>query len=294
MQHRETIELLPWLLNRSLSEGEERRLRDELRRYEELREELAATLDAARLLGQPPPVEVVIDYALGHEVEERELIEQYLEISPEFAEEVELVRRSFGEIEAHGARDESWAARGVLRFPEPTSPPPSVPTFWRVGAVAAALVAVLGVGGWIDNSRERARLATRLSELESRLATEAVAAVPQTNVAVVDLLSSQFIERGGREGEEAHRVALSEIGGALHLILVSASDAAFESYEAEIVGPGGETIWNARGLERSPEHEYTLLLPRAFLEAGEYEIRIWGLEGEAREPVEKYALEIVP
>ncbi|NJL28247.1 MAG: hypothetical protein HC897_10325, partial [Thermoanaerobaculia bacterium] len=65
MSHPEAAELLPWLVNGTLSGEEASRVREQLRNSEPLRRELRDTVETARLLAEPPSVEAVIDFASG-------------------------------------------------------------------------------------------------------------------------------------------------------------------------------------------------------------------------------------
>lgn len=89
----EAVELLPWLLNGSLEAGEQRTIRDHLKRCESCRRELEATALAAEIFTRHIPSLALAEYAHGltpGEVGQTRL-EQHLAWCPSCREELDRV-----------------------------------------------------------------------------------------------------------------------------------------------------------------------------------------------------------
>lgn len=140
-------ELLPWLLNGTLEDGERRDLLAALRRSPELRRELADTHWAGRLFAHHLPTADVVAYALAEvTATDRALVESHLASCTDCRDELEMVRES---LAARGADSPAAVVVPFGRRPAP-SPVVGVSPVWRMAALAAGLIAVLGVGGWLN------------------------------------------------------------------------------------------------------------------------------------------------
>lgn len=155
------------------------------------------------------------------------------------------------------------APRRRLRFATPQMG-------WALAA--GLLVATVGLSFWVV-------------QLRSELAR------PRLNLYLADLVPpAASIER--TEGSE-QRLAVPPEADHLLLLLNLADPRTYPEYEAEILGAGGGRVWRRRGLARSPDGHFTLELPRGFLPAGSYRLRLYGLAGGRREPVVDYDFGIV-
>lgn len=165
MNHDETLERLPWYLNRTLDPGERREVEEHLAGCYACRRALAETREAGRIFTAhlPPGALVALAWEEDPPGVGRELAERHLAECPQCAAELELARTSRRlEEESNVALFPSAPAR-KRRGLSPTAPA------WRVAA-AAGLAAVVGLAGWIQS-------AGRVETLEERLAAERPAAV---------------------------------------------------------------------------------------------------------------------
>ncbi len=82
-------------------------------------------------------------------------------------------------------------------------------------------------------------------------------------------------------------------GEDLVLILHLLDPGTYDRYRAEAFDAQRRTLWSTDALRRSPEGDFTLLLPRRQLAAGRYLIRLHGLEGERADLLAEYHLRFV-
>lgn len=142
MDCQQATELLPWLINGSLTEAEERPLREHLLSCESCCGELHETVRAGQLFDEHIPSLALAEYAqdLPNEEYDREIIARHLAGCPSCRQEVEWVKAAdraadFGMPPA--------AATGVHRSSRNHSP-----SGWqRRLALVAGVAAVLGCGG---------------------------------------------------------------------------------------------------------------------------------------------------
>lgn len=176
MNCEQAIELLPWWLNGTL-EAEERRAADEhLASCTSCREALDETRQAARTFGQHLPPEVLVARAYGEKLDgfDPALAERHLESCPQCAADLELARLS--------RRLEDDDRIAVMPFAAPAADPskaasrPAASRIWRSSALAASLVGVLALSGWIHSG-------LRVRSLEALLAERSGAASPDSSAA---------------------------------------------------------------------------------------------------------------
>lgn len=205
-------ELLPWLLNDTLETAERDELLTALRDSGELRRELAETRLAGEVFAQHVAAADLVAHAFGEPAGlERARIEAHVALCEHCAEELALVHesRDLSAAEPATAREE-WSRgrlltflRSLLRpFLRPAAAGPS--TRWQAAALAASLVAVVGLGsGWIWSWQEAQG---RQAALEGRIADLVVsrsATVPPAPGNPIDQLSPLPVGdvlRGGEEG----------------------------------------------------------------------------------------------
>jgi anti-sigma factor RsiW len=159
MNCNEAIELLPWLLNGTVGEGERREVRQHLETCESCREALAGTGEAWTIFSQHLPSETLVALAYGEAPEgiDAALAERHLASCPECATELELARTSRRlELEEPGK---------IALFPGPKPRPVSDTGYktWRAAALAASVAGLLVAGGWFQSSQEVRRLSTEVA-----------------------------------------------------------------------------------------------------------------------------------
>lgn len=139
-------EILPWLLNGSLEEPERGELLAALRGDPELRRELAETRAAGEIFAQHVSAEDLVAHAFGAPTGlAGERIEAHLALCERCADELALVRESRS-LESEPERAD--VPEGVLPFGRRAAAPAGAGA-WRTMALAASLVAMVGLGGWL-------------------------------------------------------------------------------------------------------------------------------------------------
>jgi hypothetical protein len=153
---------------------------------------------------------------------------------------------------------------------------PRGPSWYRsvpaLQLLAAGLgVAAVGLGVWSYALSQRAR-------------------APRTDVDVVTLLPRGEEARGSAEGN-----AVSTRMASYLLVLTRSSGEEYPAYSLEVIdpsAPGKPVIWRRDGLLSSEDGVVTLEISRDFFPPGRYELRLFGLRGAARQPVEEYDVDL--
>ncbi len=238
--------------------------------------ELAGALEGG-LAHHPAPGEL-LDFLAGDLPEaEQERIEEHLALCRACARTaLELASGSEEELASGEARlTKEEVAAEWERFR--AALPPARPA-WRRAApggggwalAASLLLAVIGLAVW------NVRLSRELR-------------APRAEVAVVDLVPLEAVERR----EETETVAIPGWADRVVLLLNFAEPTASTLFQIEILAEDGRPVWSSRGIRRSEEGTFSVEMPRSFLPAGVYRIRLSGI-GETPEPVADYAVRIVP
>jgi Putative zinc-finger len=139
---------------------------------------------------------------------------------------------------------------------------------WLLALAATLAAAVVGLGVWNVSLRNQRDELSR----------------PEVNPQIVELSPSP-LRGGGAAGEPA----LKPEGRQVTLVLHSDDPRRFADYEVELTGADGTVIWKEKGLRRQELGYFSLILPRRLLESGD-RLRLWGIEGERREPLGEYSL----
>lgn len=115
---------------------------------------------------------------------------------------------------------------------------------------------------------------------------------PRLNLVIAELVPIE--EAGQRTGEiRVVRVPEGSGGAVLTLALLEATThAQYEVRFEKVSDAGREVVWETAGLERTSEGIVVLELPRRFLPPGRYQIELSGLEGDHRETVASYRVEL--
>src|SRR6185369_7367953 len=109
---------------------------------------------------------------------------------------------------------------------------------------------------------------------------------PQVNPWVGDVRMSADVVRGG--GGSVKEVP----AGTAATLLLAADTAAAGDREAEISDAGGKIVWKGSGLRATPQGDYSLLLPKGWLPAGDYTIHLYRQAGGQRQAAESYAIRV--
>lgn len=110
---------------------------------------------------------------------------------------------------------------------------------------------------------------------------------PRVDVAVVDLVPLDAVERI----DEAETVAIPGWADHVVLLLNFAEPTSSTLFQIEILAEDGRLAWISHGVRRGEEGTFAVEVPRRFLPAGVYRIRLSGL-GEVPEPIAEYSVRI--
>ena len=222
------------------------------------------TADDRRKLGEPPTAEEVIAYSNGEldaadEARVRELLVAYPEMARALAHpfpEDAADALPAGEVEAR------WR-----EFERRVAPPRTghVLEFWRASAAIAAALAVL-FGGLLWRAQ---------SELK------------RPRVAAEEQLLYPGLQRGA--ADSVTTIAVNGDPVPLVVMLGGADD--FRDYRLELV-KANTTLWRSEVLHRGERDTFQILVPRALLEPGRYDVVLHGVDGTREERVAVYPMRV--
>jgi hypothetical protein len=270
----EAIELLPWLLNGTLEEGEGREVRRHLETCERCREALAETRGAWEVFGQHLPAEALVALAYGEPPAgiDPALAERHLFSCPECTAELEMARTS-----RRLEEDEKIAVFPAARRARESG---GESRSWRAAALAAGLAGLLVAGGWLQSSREVRRLSGELARAErpaSPTTSTPPDAGPGERIALNtwnDVISSEVL-RG--EGE-----VVIPSGSYASPALQAEKGETPPERDIAILDAEGNPVLSAKGLYRNSSGYYTFTLRPGSLKPGRYTIQLYNA-GEKRE-----------
>src|SRR5215203_4757964 len=154
----QAIELLPWLLNGTLTAEERTEVRGHLETCERCRQALGDTRQAWMVFNQHLPAETLVSMAYGEEPAgvDPALAERHLASCPQCSAELELVRTS------HRLEEDDK----VAIFPGPRSRrgTDGMPRSWRAAALAAGLAGLIAGTGWFQTARQVDSMAEQLAQ----------------------------------------------------------------------------------------------------------------------------------
>ena len=267
----------------------------------EARDEIRETLRAAAAGGQgphPEPEELAAYHAgeLAGEAERR--LQDHLVACRECAAlllDLEgLADPGFGAGRPGAAaeRDAAWESfrREIVAAPQPASPvapvvhgrfdAPSrssrpIPPRWLYALAATLLLAVGGL------SFQVVSLSRQVAELSR----------PELNSQFLDL--GEGTARGAAPSVPAPVARAS--GRFLNLVLHTPPFPAYGEYRVEIGEAHRERpVWSGTGRPPSSLLPLTVTVPREALGAGDYQIRVFGIDGSRRVKIGDYALQVLP
>jgi anti-sigma factor RsiW len=290
----QAIELLPWLLNRTLSPEERHAVEGHLGDCERCRAALADTRSAWEVFAQHVPAADLVAYAADEPTAvDGDTLERHLAGCPECAAELEMARssRALAENEAVAVMPAARGGQGRLRL-------------WRSSALAAGLVGVISIAGWMNSAQEVARLAderrgpaaaagvTAPSRIRPVPAAVAEGARIALNPAIVTLEAENeaTIVRGAGAAVGTQTLpANAEL--TVFLLRPSERDTAKRHY-AELIDSADRVHPLGAGLVQDADGFYTLGLPRQLFTPGPNVIRIYATDGGRRELVASYVFRV--
>lgn len=253
-----------------------------------LRGAIQAEADAARRrLGTHPSPDELVAYQEGElAAENEECVQDHLALCRDCARVV-LDLESFPDVEpvCEDDRVSGWqvaaewrrlAARDEIASSVKSSPrrPWSIvfsPGF-AYATAASILLAALGLGSWVIQLRGQ------IDDLSQ----------PRVNVFLSDLVP----QKTGLERGPGDAIQVPAWADRVLLLLNLAEMRSFPGYLVEISDRDGRALWQNREIQRSPDGNFTLGVPRRFLPAGKYGIALYGMEGEARTLLATYRMDI--
>ena len=142
-------------------------------------------------------------------------------------------------------------------------------------AAAGFFACALGLSVWVASLREEVG---RMRE-------------PQVNPPIAYL----HLAEPTRSGHEPEETAVSMPPGSpsLLLVLTPLEEPAKTEHRLEIQTPEGIEVWSGGGLVRTPDGTFVVWLPRRFLKAGEYRVRLLRMGGVKPELIEEYAMRLL-
>jgi len=217
-------------------------------------------------LGDPPTAEEVLDYTRGVlSPEEEHRVRERLACDPD------LLRTLTADFPAEGASPgdpdylsdhefaQHWArirnrvhSRRVVQF-------------WRAaGAIAAALAITFGALLWRAESQLRHERST------PRIAWD-----------------QQLLLPDGQRGVGETSPVVTARGESFLLVVPIVATASFDDYRLDIV-ENSRPLWSSPTLRRGDNEAFEILVPRAFLKRGKYQIVMTGVSGARQERVATY------
>lgn len=290
MNTKEVIEKLPWLMNGTLDPSEAEEVRRTLRESEECRIELKELAEAGVLFGGRIPRDVLLSYISGEEIApyDREAIERLLDASPAGAEEWQMASESWNATRQAESSETTESKREtevatpasapssvpterpeatVIPFRKPEGGPTQVPSAWRNAAIAASIVAAVGLGGWLN--------ALQKPSLGGFNPTVVEVGALESDIVLRNNGTVSVVERATPDGVQL--ISLDGDGGVRTLELLDAS---------------GELAWAPQQEFRGDEYgDFIVALP-GNLAAGKYTVQLYDGPVGDREPAERYAIEL--
>lgn len=229
----------------------------------------AMTAEEREKLGPPPTAEEMLAYTNGELAEEDEArIRKLLVAYPELARTLTHAMPGEDGGLSPAMVSAQWNAlqRRLQKAPEGR-----VLQFWRISAAMAAMLAlVFGAFLW--------RAHMRMSE-------------PRV-VAWQDGGQMLFPDRTRGGGSS---VVVPAQGDPLLLIVPMFNQPQFASYRLEIVNMDAHpprALWSTEPQQRPDNDTFALIVPRAFLESGRYQVVLYGRGNEREERLETYSMRV--
>jgi len=236
----------------------------------------ALMTDDRRRAGEPPTYEEVRDYMDGRlSAEEEERIRERLVANPDLLRAVvaefpsDPAQPGDADYVADDEYPEHWA-----RLERRMNAPRNVVSFWPYLSVAAAVAAIV-FGSLFTQAKmqlERERL--------PRIAVPSPVLLPDG-------------QRGGAEQPEV--VNLDGDSILLVLAVIGPTDQ-YDAYRLEMsrANEPQKILWKTRLRAARDVDTFTISVPRAFLAAGKYDVRMTGIRGSRQDLVATYAFQVPP
>jgi putative zinc finger protein len=320
-------EILPWLLNGTLSAAEQQMARAHLAQCQDCQQELQETAFAIAVHKQHPSEQALVDYAFDRPVggPERDLIESHLASCAECSEQLGLAEQSRLLMKAE---DNVVTFQPRPRATEAAPAPRRSMWLWQSAAAAATIIGFVALAGLWWNWQQAKELRGALTE-EQRARQEQVAklqeeneqlrqapkpsettgqtdgsqqeiarlqarvkelSAPQVNIPVLEVFPQELAERTGRD--RVNQLQIPRFARAITLILNSQSASEGKKLSLEILDAGQKVVYGQQGVVRHSTGDYTVSVPTEFLPPGDYTFNIYGEAEGKRAKIESYRIRI--
>jgi hypothetical protein len=148
----------------------------------------------------------------------------------------------------------------------------------------------------LEQARRRAKETQGVEQYEAQLAelqrTLDQLSQPQLNVPIEDLYP-QELTREQVPGKTVTTIEVPSSSNSFALILHIGDQPSYPEYTLEILDQHSKDVWRGSGLQKSQEEKsFSVSLSRRLMPAGLYQIKLYGLRGGQKHPVENYVLRI--
>ena len=249
--------------------------------------------EAARHRAGPKPTpEELIAYADGVlSAEQQEQLQTRLALDPQATQAVLDLRDPSRLRTEEAGRDEAaadahvptWeqmnsrllreAHRLPLATPAAGTPRRGVHPLYRL-ALAACVPIVAGLGLWV----------AMLSGVSEDIG-------PRVNVYSTDLLP--WDDSRPRDSGAGQAVKVAAESSHFMLVMNIGDSGVFPIYRVDVLDRDGVRIWGREGFKPSPIGTFNLELPRNFLPAGLYVLRLAGVDGDRTTPLANYPIRLI-
>jgi hypothetical protein len=117
----------------------------------------------------------------------------------------------------------------------------------------------------------------------------------QSSKADVNVPIFDLVPQGGQRGEQdvdATSIELPQDTDLFTLILNLSGKHSNKNYSLEIVDRNNRTIWTGRSLRKSAYDNFSIAMRRRSFPAGQYRLRLYGLDNGRKELIEQYAIQL--
>lgn len=281
----QAIERLPWLLNGTLAPAERREVEAHVAECERCRAALADTRTAGEIFAQHIPSASLVAFAADEPgTISSETLERHLASCPQCAAELEMARASRALLENEGV--------ATMPFRAPTGDRSRL-RLWQGSALAASLVGLVAIGGWLSSAGQVAQLAAqanvRRAGTLAALPAATAGQVVTPNVALANLAPEGSAALRGNSAAPA----ISQIPSGREATLTlepSARDRA-ALHDITLLDAEGRELAHQGGLVKDVYGYFDLSLRP--LPPGEYTLQVSAAEGAERAPLDRFRFRVV-
>lgn len=290
MDCEQAIERLPWLLNGTLPPEERRAVEIHVAECGRCAQALAETRAAWKVFAQHLRTADLVAYAADEPTGvAKETLERHLAGCPQCAAELEMARasRALAEHEEVAVLPTSAVAQAAAGGRR------RGPRLWQGSALAASLVGLIAVGGWVTAAQRAHGLSTELRLARREAQAAPAAAVPRTpaGAGAVTVAPIQEVEAAGtlRGGaDEANVPTLA--AGQIRALIPEIDPARAADYRSYAIVDSHGAVRHSDRWEGGQETHYALFFDPAALglSPGRYTVQLYGEGGGRGTPLASF------